>query len=98
MTCDRPKRVPSTDEEIRAARIGEVVPYAERVVLVEYDPKWPALYRREEDRIRAALGDQVQLIEHVGSTSVPGLAAKPRIDILLVVTDSSDEASYVPPL
>src|SRR5262249_31921749 len=48
--------------------------------------------------IRAALGGRVLLLEHVGSTSVPGLAAKPRIDILLVVADSSDEPSYVPPL
>jgi GrpB-like predicted nucleotidyltransferase (UPF0157 family) len=41
------------------------------------------------------LGDRVLLLEHVGSTSVPGLAAKPRIDILLAVADSADEAQYV---
>src|SRR5262249_27365734 len=62
------------------------------------DPEWPRLYEREAKRIRAALGDNVVLLEHVGSTSVPGLAAKPLIDILLVVLDSSHEASYVPPL
>jgi GrpB-like predicted nucleotidyltransferase (UPF0157 family) len=88
----------SSDEEVQAARIGGVTPYAERVILAEYDPQWPALFRREEDRIRGALGDTVVLLEHVGSTSVPGLAAKPRIDILLVVPDSADEAAYVPAL
>lgn len=53
---------------------------------------------RRAQRIRRALGDGVVQLEHVGSTSVPGLAAKPRIDILLVVPDSSDEPSYVPAL
>jgi GrpB-like predicted nucleotidyltransferase (UPF0157 family) len=48
--------------------------------------------------IRRALGDKALLIEHVGSTSVPGLSAKPVIDIILAVADSADEASYVPPL
>jgi len=59
---------------------------------------WPRLFEREKERIRSALGSKVLRIEHVGSTSVPGLCAKPIIDILLVVKDSSDEASYVPPL
>jgi GrpB-like predicted nucleotidyltransferase (UPF0157 family) len=68
------------------------------VALVEYDPTWPALYARQEALIRAALGSRVRLVEHVGSTSVPGLAAKPRIDIVLAVPDSRDEASYVPAL
>ena len=53
---------------------------------------------REEQRIRRALGDGVLRLEHVGSTSVPGLVAKPRIDILLVVSDAADEPSYVPAL
>jgi GrpB-like predicted nucleotidyltransferase (UPF0157 family) len=55
-------------------------------------------YAREEDRIRSALGERAVQIEHVGSTSVPGLAAKPVIDIVLVVPDSADEATYVPDL
>jgi GrpB-like predicted nucleotidyltransferase (UPF0157 family) len=65
---------------------------------VEYDPRWPKLFDREADRIRAALGRQALLLEHTGSTSVPGLVAKPIIDVLLVVTDSRDEDSYVPAL
>ena len=56
------------------------------------------LYEREAARIRSVLGERVLRLEHVGSTSVPGLAAKPIIDILLVVTDPADEASYVTPL
>jgi GrpB-like predicted nucleotidyltransferase (UPF0157 family) len=68
------------------------------VTLAEYDPDWPRLYEREAARIRSALGERVVLLEHVGSTSVAGLAAKPRIDILLVVPDSADEAAYVPAL
>ncbi|HUK96029.1 MAG TPA: GrpB family protein [Gaiellaceae bacterium] len=68
------------------------------IQLVEYDEAWPVLYEQEEKRIRSALGDRVLKIAHVGSTSVPGLAAKPRIDVLLVVADSRDENGYVPAL
>ena len=69
-----------------------------RLPWLNIDPAWRALYAREEARIRAALGDRARLIEHVGSTSVPGLAAKPKIDILLTVRDSGDESDYAPPL
>jgi GrpB-like predicted nucleotidyltransferase (UPF0157 family) len=89
---------PTRDEEILAAQVGDAKPSTGPVVLVEYDPEWPCLYDREERRIRGALGDRALVVEHVGSTSVPGLAAKPLIDILLVVADSADEAAYVPPL
>jgi GrpB-like predicted nucleotidyltransferase (UPF0157 family) len=68
------------------------------VVLVEYDPAWPGLYEREAARIRGALGAAVVGLAHVGSTSVPGLAAKPIVDVVLTVADSADEASYVPAL
>ena len=66
--------------------------------LADYDPGWPGLYEREAARVRAVLGDRVRLLEHVGSTSVPGLAAKPIIDMLLAVADSADEPAYVPPM
>src|SRR5271165_5708449 len=69
-----------------------------KILIVEYDPQWPELFRRAAERIRTALGDRVVLLEHTGSTSVPGLAAKPIIDITLVVADSADEAAYVPAL
>ncbi len=88
----------SRDEEIAAARVGPLDVLDAPIVLVEYDPAWPALYERKAERIRAVLGERALLVEHVGSTAVPGLAAKPRIDIVLAVADSSDEASYVPAL
>lgn len=69
-----------------------------RISIVEYDPQWPALFQREAVRIRATLGQQVLGLEHSGSTSVPGLAAKPIVDILLVVADSADEGAYAPAL
>jgi GrpB-like predicted nucleotidyltransferase (UPF0157 family) len=66
-----------------------------RISLAEPDPAWAEWYASEERRIRTALGPRALAVEHVGSTSVPGLAAKPVIDIVLVVADSSDEAAYV---
>jgi GrpB-like predicted nucleotidyltransferase (UPF0157 family) len=87
-----------SDDEIAAARIGQPEVLDAPITLAEYDPTWPVLYKREAVRIRAALRDRALLIEHVGSTAVPRLAAKPRIDIVLAVADSSDEASYVPAL
>jgi len=68
------------------------------IVLVDYDDAWPARFEREARRIRAALGVRALLLEHAGSTSVPGLAAKPIIDMVLAVPDSSDEDAYVPAL
>ena len=69
-----------------------------KILLMDYDPKWPHLFRREAAKIQAALGRNALRIEHVGSTSVPGLKAKPVIDVLLVVRASSDEHAYVPAL
>ncbi|MFL5537455.1 MAG: GrpB family protein [Longimicrobiaceae bacterium] len=68
------------------------------IVIAEYDPAWPARYEAHARVIRDALGGTLLRIEHVGSTSVPGLAAKPIIDILAVVPDSADESAYVPQL
>ncbi len=64
------------------------------ITFSEYDPAWPALYEREERRIRSILGLRVVRIEHTGSTSVPGLAAKPIIDITMTVADVADEAAF----
>lgn len=69
-----------------------------QVVVREYDPAWPELFEREAARIRLLLGERVLGIEHAGSTSVPGLAAKPVIDVVLVVRDSVDEDDYLPAL
>ena len=89
---------PLSEEQIRAATIGEPHVLAGPVVLVDYDLAWPESFRREAERIRSVLGDRALRIEHVGSTSVPGLAAKPIIDMVLAVPDSADEAAYVPDL
>ena len=90
------ERPPTTEEQIRAATVGELKVHGATVHLADYDPAWPRLYEREAGRLRSTLGDRVRLLEHVGSTSVPGLAAKPIIDIVLAVPDSSDEPAYVP--
>ena len=87
-----------TEEEIRAHTIGELKPLSSRILIADYDPRWPELFAREAERIRSVLGTLALRIEHAGSTSVPGLAAKPIIDLLLVVADSADEDSYVPAL
>ena len=68
------------------------------ITLAEADPGWAEVYARQEERIRAALGSRAVQVEHVGSTSIPGLAAKPTIDIVLLVMDSADEAGYLPDL
>ena len=98
MTSNANTPPPLTDEEIRAATIGELPEHNAPVALAEYDPEWPRLYEREAARIRGALGPKALRLEHVGSTSVPGLAAKPVIDIALVVADTRDEDAYVPSL
>ncbi|ATL68988.1 GrpB family protein [Nocardia terpenica] len=68
------------------------------VELVPYNPQWPQRYRDLVEAVREALGTAVLATQHVGSTSVPGLAAKDVIDIDLTVADPRDEAAYVPAL
>jgi GrpB-like predicted nucleotidyltransferase (UPF0157 family) len=71
---------------------------ADQILLAEPDLGWADAYAVEETRIRTAVGAAGIQVHHVGSTSVPGLAAKPIIDIVLLVGDSTDEQSYVPAL
>ncbi|HET9662294.1 MAG TPA: GrpB family protein [Thermomicrobiales bacterium] len=87
-----------SDEQKAEIWIRGQDPLNNQVLLVDYDPAWPGQYETYRNKIVDALGDKIVLLEHVGSTAVPGLAAKPRIDILLIVEDSSDEGSYVPRL
>jgi len=90
---------PETDEELAAAQLGRApVPHNASVYLAPYDPEWPAQYEREAAKIRAALGERVRVLEHVGSTSIPGIPARPILDIVLAVADSADEDAYVPAL
>jgi GrpB-like predicted nucleotidyltransferase (UPF0157 family) len=94
----RPKNIPLTEQQLLAATVGDRVPLNKTIELAPYNPEWPAMYAGLERQIRDALGTKALMIEHVGSTSVPGLSAKPIIDVVLVVSDSADEGSYVPPL
>lgn len=88
----------TSEEQIRAATVGEPALLSGPITLADYDPRWPRLFAREAARVEVALGARALRIEHIGSTSVPGLAAKPIIDMLLVVVDSGDELAYVPDL
>ncbi len=83
---------------LRAATIGEPTRVDGPVVLAEYDPRWPAIYEDHAARIRVTLGDRVRLLEHVGSTAVPALAAKPIIDIQISVASLDPVAPFLQPL
>jgi GrpB-like predicted nucleotidyltransferase (UPF0157 family) len=89
---------PLTDQQIRDHTVGPLRPLTGKIEIADYDPRWPDLFQQEAERVRTALGVRALRIEHTGSTSVPGLAAKPILDMLLVVGNSADELSYVPPL
>ena len=90
---------PDTDDEMAAAHVsGTITPHNATISLVQHDPEWSMQYVAEERRIQAALGSAALVVEHVGSTSIPGIPAKPTIDILLAVRDSTDERAYVPAL
>ncbi|MGE5334344.1 MAG: GrpB family protein [Nitrososphaerota archaeon] len=98
---DEPEKQPvreTTEDELRASTIGELQPINSKVLIAAYDSDWPRQFAAEASKIRTALGERALVLEHVGSTSVPELRAKPILDILLVVADSSDEAAYVPAL
>jgi GrpB-like predicted nucleotidyltransferase (UPF0157 family)/predicted N-acetyltransferase YhbS len=68
------------------------------IVIADYDPDWPRRFELERARIAAALGELARRIEHIGSTAVPGLAAKPIIDVLVTVADPDDESAFAPEL
>jgi GrpB-like predicted nucleotidyltransferase (UPF0157 family) len=93
-----PEDLEAYERELARVRIGELRPLAGPIEIRAYDPAWPELYAREEARVRGALGDRVVRIAHVGSTSVPGLPAKPIIDVALEVPSSAAEEAYVPDL
>ena len=84
-----------TDEYIQKVVINGNIEHNQTILLKPYDDRWPALFKREKNRISKILKDRALMIEHIGSTSVPGLTAKPIIDILLVVEDAGKEELYV---
>lgn len=63
------------------------------IVIVDYDPGWPARFEAERARVQRALGARVLRVEHIGSTAVPGLPARPIIDLLVAVEDPDDDAA-----
>jgi GrpB-like predicted nucleotidyltransferase (UPF0157 family) len=69
-----------------------------KVEIVDYDSNWPEQFARIAARLREVLGPTILSLEHVGSTAVPSLAAKPVIDVNMVVRDSSREDAYAPAL
>jgi len=86
------------DEYIETVSVGALPSQYQEIVVADYDPQWPQWFETAAGRIREGLGDKVLELHHVGSTSVPGLAAKPLIDINMVVADTTDEDAYVPQL
>ncbi len=88
----------TTKEYLEQVTIGKLSELSGRILLKEYNPAWATRYEEERRKISQALGQDGVAIEHVGSTSVPGLCAKPILDILLLVKDASVEGSYVPAL
>ncbi len=66
--------------------------------LVDYDQRWPQHFQDTAQRVRQVLGEQALAVEHIGSTAVPRLAAKPIVDVLLTVADVTAEDAYVPRL
>ena len=90
----RDRNTPLSEDYLKAHTIGELKPLSAPILLVAYDPTWPDRFQHEAERIQRALGKRALRIEHVGSTSVPGLPAKPIIDVLLVVADSANETDY----
>ena len=78
--------------------LGELTRLTCKIVIADYDPQWPERFRCEAAKVKSALGSRALAIEHIGSTAVPDLSAKPVIDILLVVENSAEEDAYSPAL
>ena len=92
-----PMERPATDDDL-AGRLDRVLVHGRqptRVRIVDYDPDWPERYRVERDRIVGALGSRALAVHHIGSTSVPGLAAKDRVDVCVEVADPDDDDAYL---
>ena len=85
----------TSKDYLEKVTIGNLAELSEKIILDEYNPHWKLMFQREKSRIEKALCGKEIIVEHVGSTSVPGLCAKPIIDILLLVPDSADETYYV---
>lgn len=91
---------PQNSARLRGTASAVLVGGVEKVDIrvVDYDPGWPARFTQHAERMRSALGAAALVIEHIGSTSVPGLAAEPIIDIALAVADVEATTTYEPAL
>jgi GrpB-like predicted nucleotidyltransferase (UPF0157 family) len=98
MTLRDPNDVAAYDEDMTRTWVDKPPTLQTRIEIRDYDPEWPRLFEREAARLRSVLGQRVVRLEHAGSTSVPGLPAKPLIDMVLELPDSSDEPTYLPDL
>jgi GrpB-like predicted nucleotidyltransferase (UPF0157 family) len=76
----------------------EVLLDIDAVIIVDYNPQWPSMYEQEKTRIQSVIGEYLIDIQHVGSTSIPGLSAKPIIDIMAVIRNISFVEQCVKPL
>ncbi|MBM0234012.1 GrpB family protein [Micromonospora sp. STR1_7] len=92
------QRFHATPEQVDAGLVGEAPRTWRSVVIEDYDPAWAQRFAAARALLTDALGARVISVEHVGSTAVPGLAAKPVIDIDLLVEDAEDESGYLPAL
>ncbi|SCF44074.1 GrpB family protein [Micromonospora saelicesensis] len=92
------QRFHGTPEQVDAGLVGEPPRTWESVVIEEYDGAWAQRFIAVRSSLTEALGGLIIGVEHVGSTAVPGLAAKPVIDVDLVIEDTADESGYLPAL
>jgi GrpB-like predicted nucleotidyltransferase (UPF0157 family) len=92
------QRFHGTPEQMADALVGEPPAKWQSIVIEDYDPAWVDRFAAASSLLNEILGGLIISIEHVGSTSVPGLAAKPIIDIDLLIEDTAQESRYVPAL
>ncbi len=92
------QRFHGTPEQLDAGLVGEPPRSWASVVIEEYDPAWARRFIGVRSSLTEALDGLIIGVEHVGSTAVPGLAAKPVLDVDLVIEDTDDEAAYLPAL
>jgi GrpB-like predicted nucleotidyltransferase (UPF0157 family) len=92
------QRFHGTPEQMAAALVGEPPATWQSIIIEDYDPAWADRFAAASSLLGEALSGLILAIEHVGSTSVPGLPAKPIIDIDLLIGDTADESRYLPAL
>ena len=86
----------NTHEYLRSVTIGKPQSAKDGITIVDYDPNWPIIFESLKKDIDYALKDIPHQVDHVGSTSVPGLCAKPIIDMVLTISNPKTEDAYVP--